>query len=90
MSFTTTFYLPDDEPLVVEFDITPGRPGRLYLSNGDPGYPPEPAEVDIISVLRAGTEILPTLPTPLFDKIVDHCMDVGLEYLSDTDSTPYE
>lgn len=39
-----------DEPpirMVVSFDHEPGRPGRMYLSNGDPGYPDEPASVDI-------------------------------------------
>lgn len=88
MPFTTTYHI-DDAPFEVEFDITPGRPGKLYLRNGDPGYPPEPAEVDILSVTRAGVDILPLLPVPLFDKIADHCMEVGLDYLSDTDSEEY-
>ncbi len=28
------------------FSYTPGRPAVMYLRNGDPGYPAEPAEVE--------------------------------------------
>ena len=28
--------------LRVEYEYSPGRPGRMYLRNGDPGYPDEP------------------------------------------------
>lgn len=33
--------------LEVEGHYSPGRPGRMYLSNGDPGYPSEPPEFEI-------------------------------------------
>jgi hypothetical protein len=36
--------------MTICFDVknyTPGREGRLYMPNGDPGYPPEPAEYDL-------------------------------------------
>lgn len=33
----------------VSFHLTKGRPGRMYLRNGDPGYPPEPAEVEDVT-----------------------------------------
>ena len=40
MKFSGTFKLHD-----VEFEISgllhKGDPGKMYLSNGDPGYPPE-------------------------------------------------
>lgn len=33
--------------VLVDWEITPGDPGCRYMNNGDPGYPPEPAEVEI-------------------------------------------
>ncbi len=36
--------------LEVEFDYTPGSPGTMYRSNGDPGDPPEPDELDITGI----------------------------------------
>ena len=40
-----------DATAVVKFTYTPGSPGKMYLRNGDPGYPEEPAEVEIDEVL---------------------------------------
>lgn len=34
----------------IVFRFTPGHPAVMYLRNGDPGYPAEPAEVELISV----------------------------------------
>lgn len=36
-----------DVPVRVFYSFTPGYPGCWYLRNGDPGHPPEPAEVEI-------------------------------------------
>jgi hypothetical protein len=36
--------------LEVVYDYTPCRPGRMYLDNGDPGYPDDPPELDITAV----------------------------------------
>ena len=36
------------------FDYSPGRPGKMYLRNGDPGYPDEPAELQINELERNG------------------------------------
>ena len=33
----------------------PGRPGRWYMPNGDPGYPDDPAELEVVSVTIGGT-----------------------------------
>ena len=41
--------------LEVEGHYSPGRPGRMYLRNGDPGYPDEPPTFEIERV-RAQTE----------------------------------
>jgi len=42
----------DDEVLVaVTADYTPGCDEVRYLPNGDPGYPAEPSDVSIVSVV---------------------------------------
>ena len=38
------------ENVRVRFDFQPGRPGCMYLRNGDPGYPDEPEELWITEV----------------------------------------
>ncbi len=48
MIFTHEFSLLSR--LYVEFDYSPGRPGKMYLRNGDPGYPDEPAEVEVTEI----------------------------------------
>ena len=35
---------------LLEGEYWPATPGKLYLANGDPGYPDEPAEFDIESI----------------------------------------
>lgn len=39
-----------DLRLKVTFDYNPGTPDVMYLSNGDPGYPGDPPELNIESV----------------------------------------
>ena len=39
-----------DVDCIVEFKCYPGRPAVMYLRNGDPGYPEDPAEIEVISV----------------------------------------
>ncbi|GHU75330.1 hypothetical protein FACS189461_1380 [Spirochaetia bacterium] len=49
-SVSTTVYLDDKDGNEVEFEvsasITPYRPARMYLRNGDPGYPEEGGELE--------------------------------------------
>lgn len=33
----------------IRFTYSPGRPAVMYLRNGDPGYPADPAEVEFVS-----------------------------------------
>ena len=40
--------------LPVRYEYEPGSPGRMYMPNGDPGYPPEPAELWITDVYIEG------------------------------------
>lgn len=50
-----------DVDLDVEFTATPYRPAVMYLSNGDPGYPAEGGEVEVVDVFLDGTLITPLL-----------------------------
>ncbi len=40
---------PEDEQ-TISFEFRPGRPARMYLRNGDPGYPADPDELEVISI----------------------------------------
>ena len=46
---------PGDEEidLSLEFDYSPGRAAVMYLRNGDPGYPEEPAECELLHAYRS-------------------------------------
>ena len=55
----------------VEYDYSPFLKGRWTLSNGDPGYPDEPAELEITSVLIEGYDWYDLLTPKAFDLITD-------------------
>lgn len=40
----------------VEFNVTEGSPGFMYRANGDPGDPPEPDEIEILSIKLEGND----------------------------------
>lgn len=44
-----------DATVTVEYDYRKGRPAVMYLRNGDPGYPAEPAELTLLSVVETAT-----------------------------------
>jgi len=46
-----------DQQIEVKFDYTPADPGVHTLPNGDPGYPPSPEEVEIISIHWGDTDV---------------------------------
>ena len=50
MRCTVETWLDDDTTVTVECYYTPGRAGCNYLRSGDPGYPDEPAELEITSI----------------------------------------
>ena len=43
----------------VMYDYEEGSPGRLFMDNGDPGYPDEPESMEVTSVLIGGVEVTP-------------------------------
>jgi hypothetical protein len=51
----TTEIEVNDEPIevTIEAEFIPGQPGRRYMPNGDPGYPDEPDEINILSITDA-------------------------------------
>ena len=75
MSFQVTHTLDlgvlGEAEVTVEYDYSPGRPGKMYLRNGDPGYPPEPALVDIISILWDGHNLIKIIPQSALSDIQD-------------------
>jgi hypothetical protein len=53
-----TIYLgPYSIKLKCKYDFLPGSPGCMYKRNGDPGNPPEPAEVHLTEVDLGGLDV---------------------------------
>jgi len=59
------FFLDNEVKIGVTFDYYPGDPGVWTYSNGDPGYPATPAEIEVESI-----EIIE-------GKLVDFAYEVG-------------
>jgi hypothetical protein len=76
-SFNTTLDLGElgDCEADISFYYQIGGPGRRYLWNGDPGYPEEPDELEILSVtVQIGDvklDVLPHLSEGTLDLLVE-------------------
>lgn len=73
---TASVFIPDyDGELFVTFTFYPGAEGKMYLRNGDPGYPEEPSEVDIISVAtgKGGFDLFNILSDKALEDIEEAC-----------------
>jgi len=61
----------------IEFvvDYSPGTPAVMYLSNGDPGYPGDPCELEIVSATCNGVDITKAFDfgesASLYDQLLD-------------------
>ena len=66
-----------DETVFVNYDYYPGRAGRMYLRNGDPGYPPEDAEADVtwVSFIKDGPDLWEILSEDAQNNLQDRCME---------------
>ena len=64
----------------VSFTYSAGRPGRNYMPNGDPGYPDEPAELDIFSVKVDGIDV----GSQLTESQADHIEQQAHDYIEET------
>lgn len=60
----------------IAYDYSAGRPAVMYLRNGDPGYPEEPAELEVLQVSYNGV----VLPVDFWDNQV--CLDTIIDELS--------
>lgn len=55
----------------VDYTYSPGRPGKMYMPNGDPGYPDEPAEVEILNAWLYELDVLQYLSDQSYDSLLD-------------------
>ena len=72
--------------LDVDYTYTPGNPGCMYQVNGDPGWPPEGPEIDILAI-RVDKQLVPSW----LDKILcgnEHLWDYLHEH-HESDERPY-
>lgn len=79
--------------LLAEGVYIPFRAGRMYLSNGDPGYPDEPAEFEITDIKHNGfsiSEILNEIDSFYYNQFKDKIKYVGIwEKLSEICTEEY-
>lgn len=84
------------EFVATDVSYYPGSPGRMYMSNGDPGYPPDPADVDYSGIFLscdtsyslnlleiAEKKYCDRLDEALYNAIVDYYNDAGEFYDED-------
>ena len=76
----------------VTYSYSPRIPGRMYLGNGDPGYPEEPAEVEILSVTPRDKDIGGNLLADdrLTDKEIEWLTDLAFEDQKDHVDDDYD
>lgn len=55
---TFDFGILGEREVEVTYKYSPGTPDVMYLPNGDPGYPGDPAELEILDVTLDGIRIL--------------------------------
>lgn len=46
-----------DAQAIIDGDYFPARQGRMYMPNGDPGYPDEPAEFFVSGMTIRGDDV---------------------------------
>jgi hypothetical protein len=69
--------------LEVVYDYTHGCRGQMYLSNGDPGFPDEPPEVEIEKVLAGGVDIIGLIAEEIHDELRSACLAYEYDALHD-------
>ena len=64
----------------VTFTFTSGRPAVMYLRNGDPGYPADPAEVEFVSArVEPGVTLSPVWQKRLDEWAAEWLADEGYD-----------
>ena len=73
----------DDVEFNIEFSYSPGTPDVWYLPNGDPGYPGDPAEIDIISIELWGVELIKGIDEDALEKFYRYLEDHIEDYIEE-------
>ena len=68
---TLDFGVLGEHEVQVDYTYSAGRPGKMYMPNGAPGYPDEPAEVEIVTVWLYGGCVLQYLTDKSYDSLLD-------------------
>ena len=78
-TFTTSLFdlRTADVDAEVSFTYSAGRPGRNYMPNGDPGYPDDPAELEVFSVMVDGVDV----GAELTESQADHIEQAAYEFV---------
>lgn len=66
----------------VEYTLSKGSPAVMYQRNGDPGWPAEPPELEVLNVSVSGQ------PVPIWAFKAIQESDRLYEYIVDNHSTP--
>lgn len=59
-----------EHAIEVTYSYSPGRPGRMYMPNGDPGYPDEPAEWELLD-FSFPWELTPLMRAAVYDALME-------------------
>lgn len=68
---TLDFGVLGEQDVQVDYTYSRGRPGKMYMPNCDPGYPDEPAKVEILNVYLHGFDTQPHLTEAALDSLLD-------------------
>jgi len=76
---TTVTVNLDGQGFDLEFEVvahySPGTPDVFYLPNGDPGYPGDPAELDITRISLWGVDVTRSIPDEVYELIYDKALE---------------
>lgn len=80
MKLRTCSVFLGDEEWTAYFDYKPATSGSWYKRNGDPGDPPEPAELEIEKLTRGNVTIeCRDLDEQTFANIEQQCIDAAIQ-----------
>lgn len=84
---TVTLHHDDDVEVTFDTRVWHGTPGSWYKRNGDPGDPPEPAEVEILTATvrfanRPGS-VAPAFTFEGMDDLLDRARNAALAAAAD-------
>lgn len=79
-SLSTTVVLKSGEEadVEVEYSYSPATPDVWYLPNGDPGYPGDPEEAEVLSIKSNGRVLDENeIDEEVFEALVERCCEAG-------------